>query len=705
MWSMSSKFRCLNRLSNKIRLEPMWLNRMMKKPGNRNRGMNVNDRQLDERDGSRSGSALVLVLVVITMLSLGAYTYSELMTTEYRAAIATGHQHASLAWAESGVEYVASLLTADGGGWEEDLYDNPNLFHVPIQEGGGFTVVAPVIDQNTDAPIRMGLVDESGKINLNAIARLDPSTPVARNLLLGLPNMTEFLADSILDWIDADEETREYGAEAESNSIVPPRNGPLQNLEELLLIEGVTAELLYGEDVNQNGLLDASERDGELSMPYDNGDDVLDKGWVDYLTLISKEHNLQTAPDYYGQPRINVNETLLTDLYDQLEERMGPDEALFVTAYRLNGPYDPNAPPSTREGNNPGGAPGGSAGGSPGGNSGGPAGGSGSGAGGSGAGSGGPEGSGSGGSGSGGGGRGSGGASGSGGSNAGGSSGSSGASGTGSGSSTSGGAGGSSQSGTSGSSRPRSSGLSLELSNVGSTSSTGDEPTDEALLEAAAGLASALGGGSGEVTRGGLNLTAGPSTTITSIYELLGAQVAATINDQEVILESPWRSDPGSLQQILPELLDTLSTVTNETITGRININEAPLEILMGIPEMPDGLAEEIVATRGQHVGAVGTGGARSASAGWLLIDGLVDAETMAKLDLSITGGGHVFKVQVVGHGDRPGPMARVEAVIDATQSVPKILSFRNLSDVGVGFRHSDLPRFSETSSSIPNNR
>lgn len=207
------------------------------------------------------------------------------------------------------------------------------------------------------------------------------------------------------------------------------------------------------------------------------------------------------------------------------------------------------------------------------------------------------------------------------------------------------------------------------------------------------------------MTRGGLDLTAGASTTITSIYELIGTQVAATIDGQEVILDSPWKSDPGSLQQILPELLDTLTTVTDEEITGRININEAPLEILLGIPDMPDGLPEQIIATRGQHLGSGGAGGARSASAGWLLIDGLVDVETMAKLDMSITGGGHVFKVQVVGHGDRPGPMARVEAVIDATQPVPTIISYRNLSDLGVGFRHSELPRFSETTDYLQNNR
>ena len=36
-----------------------------------------------------------------------------------------------------------------------------------------------------------------------------------RELLMGLPGMTEDVADAILDWLDEDEEPREYGVESD----------------------------------------------------------------------------------------------------------------------------------------------------------------------------------------------------------------------------------------------------------------------------------------------------------------------------------------------------------------------------------------------------------------------------------------------------------------------------------------------------------
>ncbi|WP_437226175.1 general secretion pathway protein GspK [Planctomicrobium sp. SH661] len=642
--------------------------------------------------GSRSGSALILVLVVIAMLSLGAYTYSELMITEYRAASAAGHQHAVTVWADSGVEYVAALLTPEVGGWDLDLYNNPQLFHVPVQEGGGFTVIAPLEETSDAAVLRMGVIDESGRINLNAIARLDPETGMARTLLMGLPNMTEEIADSILDWIDADQDPREYGAEAESDTLVPPRDGPLQSIEELLLINGVTAQLLYGEDANRNGVLDPNENDGDLSLPADNADGVLDIGWSEFFTLHSKESNLQHSSEYFGEPRLNVNETLLTDLYDLLEERLGPDEARFITAYRLNGPLKSGGDQSSGQssGNSSsgggsssgsaGGGPsssGGSQGGSPGtgssspGTSGGTSGGSGSSTGSSGR------------------------------SSSGGGSTSAGSSG-GTGGSVAGGGGSSTGSSRSGGSRSR--GLSLSTSGGSNTSSTGNSETDEALKGMANGLASIMGGTEGAVTRGGMDVSSGGSTTIESIYELIGSQVQVTIDGQETVLDSPWKADAGSLQQSLPELLDTLTFTTDEQIEGRININQARREVLVGIPGMPEDLPDAILSARAQRL-SNGSGSAeRFNTAGWLLIDGLVDLETMRLLDSSITGRGDVIRVQVVGHGDSPGPMARVEAIIDGTTPVPSVISYRNLSDLGAGFRRDQLPSFSD-SPDTPNNR
>jgi len=613
----------------------------------------------------RPGTALVLVLVVIAMLTLGAYTFSEMMLTEYRAATAYDRQSQSRAWTASGVEYVAALLAPNGGGRDADLYHNPGLFHVPVSAEGGFTIASPVEDlvvspqsrRQGEMILRMGLQDESGKINVNALALLDPSDGVAHQMLLALPGMTDEIADAILDWIDSDDTPRDFGMEVDDYQTLIPRNGPLTSLEELLLIEGVTPWLLYGEDSNRNGLLDPNENDGSASMPSDNEDDILDLGWSACLTVCSKESNLRHAGDAYGEVRVNVNQELLTDLYDELEEKFDADIARFVTAYRLNGPLSASSGSAGEDSSS-----------------------SGSGSSGS-------------------------GSSGSNSSGSGSSSGSSSPFGAGgsSGGSSSAGSGG--ESGGGGQSSGRQSrgqtvqitGLwrpNLSASGSAATATTGDAETDAALLDAANSLANALSGGEGTITRGGLDLSQGASTQIQSIYQLIGSQVAVTIDEQESVLESPWSADPGNLQEILPDLLDRLTITTEESITGRININEAPVSVLTMIPGMPEDLPEQIVATRSQRLSQNGVSSDRFATAGWLLIEGLVDLPTMVELDSSITARGDVFRFQVIGHSDRGGMMNRMEATIDASTAVPKILRQRSLSPLGSGYQNSDLPTF-----------
>ena len=58
--------------------------------------------------------------------------------------------------------------------------------------------------------------------------------------LMAMPGMTDDVADAILDWIDEDDEPREYGAEwdyyAQLQPPYKPKNGPLDTVEELLLV-------------------------------------------------------------------------------------------------------------------------------------------------------------------------------------------------------------------------------------------------------------------------------------------------------------------------------------------------------------------------------------------------------------------------------------------------------------------------------------
>jgi len=302
------------------------------------------NRRTARTETTRHGSILLAVLVVIALLSLGAYTFTEVMVSEAEGTAMFARRVQARYLADSGVDLVCAVLAS--GTSDVDLYDNPELFQNQLvvdserlRGQGYFSVVAPVVSDTSGRSIRFGLVDESAKLNLNTLLSNESSDPEeVRQRLLYLPNMTEDVADAILDWLDEDDEPRELGAEAEYYlSLVPsyePANGPFRSLDELLLVAGVTPELLYGEDWNRNGLLDPNEDDGDASPPLDDADGQLDLGWVDYLTVYSRESNRRSD----GSQKINLNESDLESLYDQVAAEFGEDAARFVVAYRIYGP-------------------------------------------------------------------------------------------------------------------------------------------------------------------------------------------------------------------------------------------------------------------------------------------------------------------------------------------------------------------------------
>ncbi|MCA9166440.1 MAG: general secretion pathway protein GspK [Planctomycetales bacterium] len=175
-------------------------------------------------------------------------------------------------------------------------------------------------------------------------------------ILMDLPGMTIEVAHAILDWLDADDTPREYGAEIDYySSLSPPyspANGPIKTIEELLLVRGVTPDLLFGRDVNRNGMLDVQEQSLPLNVNFEDSTGSMDLGWAAYLTLYSQEKNV--ASD--GSPRINVNGDDLQTLYDDLTEVVDESWATYIVAYRQSGPYnannnnaDPNATPQNEE--------------------------------------------------------------------------------------------------------------------------------------------------------------------------------------------------------------------------------------------------------------------------------------------------------------------------------------------------------------------
>ncbi|NQT40000.1 MAG: general secretion pathway protein GspK [Planctomycetes bacterium] len=296
----------------------------------------------------RPAFVLVVVLVVLAMLSLAGLSFLQLMVTERGAALITSRQLQVRAAADSGLEMARRFVSVDeetqneAGGW----YDNPLRFQMRLvvdderaRKRCRFSVVAPALDEGMPTGTRFGLEDESTRLNLNVLVVLDEKIGGARDLLMGLPNMDEYTADAILDWIDDDDEEREYGAESNYYLSLDPayqaKNGPLETVEELLLVRGITPQLLLGSDFDRNGLADENV-DTASSDTMIATDGSMDRGWSAYLTLHSAERNLQ--PD--GQPKVDLNTDDMEALYNDLGAVLPGSWATFIVAFRQNGPYE-----------------------------------------------------------------------------------------------------------------------------------------------------------------------------------------------------------------------------------------------------------------------------------------------------------------------------------------------------------------------------
>jgi DNA uptake protein ComE-like DNA-binding protein len=215
-------------------------------------------------------------------------------------------------------------------------WDSPSAFqgvlvYTDPQTGrtGRFTIFSPADPgQNNPQAFRYGLIDEASKINLNAMLQIDPTGTVLYNMLMSIantdPNMTADIADSIIDWIDSDDDPRPNGAESSYyQGLSPPyraKNAPLESVEELLYVKGVTPQYLFGTDLNRNWIQDAGEDGGTGWNP----------GWASYFTVYSREQNIDNS----GNPRTYLNDTNLQTSYNNLSTALSQALAQFIILYR-----------------------------------------------------------------------------------------------------------------------------------------------------------------------------------------------------------------------------------------------------------------------------------------------------------------------------------------------------------------------------------
>jgi general secretion pathway protein K len=271
---------------------------------------------------SKRGIALIVVMIAVFVLSVlaGAFAYS--MKVESKLALNANNQ-ADLEWiGRSGVEYARWML----GQTMKCPYDSLNQKWAG-GPGGACDTNGPLEDAvldnvpvGTSGSFSIKITDLERKVNVNVAdqAMLDQVMRVVG----GDANTGPAIVDGILDWIDRDDNPHVNGAESDYyQGLTPPynaKNGPIDDLSELLLIKGIAEDPeIYSSEYADHERVD---RFGHELPPHNYPVHL-----VDVFTPISTGRiNINTAGATVLQAIPGVDEAMAAQI---IRVRSGPDGA------------------------------------------------------------------------------------------------------------------------------------------------------------------------------------------------------------------------------------------------------------------------------------------------------------------------------------------------------------------------------------------
>ena len=282
----------------------------------------------------KKGLIIVTVMWIVVLLSamVAVMGRSANLDTRIRHA---GTEGARCRWGcRAGIETAVAIL-------KEDTTESDSLFDLWSENSEDLEDILL-----EDCRFTVTVTDEASKLNVNF---------AAKDQLMALPEMTEEVADAIVDWRDRDDDISGIGVEGGYYENLPYgyeiRNGPFRTIRELLLVKGVTEELFYG------------PRD---SSAVTTGYGV-NEGWVNYLTCYS----IELDRDAEGNRRLNINNADQSNLQNSLNITEG--QAKWIVDNRPSGGYtsiadlindkSPEKPVESAPSSGSGGSPGGQGGG------------------------------------------------------------------------------------------------------------------------------------------------------------------------------------------------------------------------------------------------------------------------------------------------------------------------------------------------------
>lgn len=216
---------------------------------------------------NKKGMALLLTISLVSVLAVVTLQFNRNMRQEYIISAGMRNNISLGEIARAGIVIAKEMLLLDQ---KENTFDS-------LYDSWALLADEDLAELFNSGSLELAVFDESGKFQINAMVTRKREGQKAtskdesnkqmqreldvRNVLWRLLRAEPFLVedgdareiiDSLIDWVDSGDGDgeEEYGAENSYYlSLTPPhpcKNGPIESIEELLLIKGITSELLYG---------------------------------------------------------------------------------------------------------------------------------------------------------------------------------------------------------------------------------------------------------------------------------------------------------------------------------------------------------------------------------------------------------------------------------------------------------------------------
>ncbi|MEA1970470.1 MAG: type II secretion system minor pseudopilin GspK [Thermodesulfobacteriota bacterium] len=273
------------------------------------------------------GVALILVILMISIIIAITLQLNMASRSGIYEAANLGHGTRAACIAKSGFCMGEALLSED----KNDLDSlNEDWAEAELLSAGSGALF-------DTGHFKLHIEDESGRIPINKLVDDTQYNDKIKDLLIRFLSLPEFdldeqqvrdIVDAVKDWIDEDDETTGFGAEdIYYEGLEDPyacKNAPLDCIEELLMVKGITENLYYGTEETP-GVANYVTLYGEGAININTAPDLILKTLSDEITdeMVSdmnefrrNEENKLSEPAWYknipGMTGITIDPGLIT---------------------------------------------------------------------------------------------------------------------------------------------------------------------------------------------------------------------------------------------------------------------------------------------------------------------------------------------------------------------------------------------------------